>query len=92
VATRLMRPWLLPNGPELAGSAIRVPVSAETNDGHRRVLAELSPASQSRFPETEIVSGRHSDQRPGFSGTSEIAQAFTALSISDGSAAVHSEQ
>jgi hypothetical protein len=44
--------WLLPNGPELAGSAISVPVSAETNDGHRRVLAELSLASQSCFPET----------------------------------------
>jgi hypothetical protein len=35
----------------LAGSAIRIPVSAETNDGHRAVLAELSLASQSRFPE-----------------------------------------
>jgi hypothetical protein len=44
---------LLPNGAELAGSAIRVPVSAETNDRPRRVLAELSLAQESRFPETK---------------------------------------
>jgi hypothetical protein len=44
--------WLLPNGPELAGSAVRILVSAETNDGHRAVLADLSLAQKSRFPET----------------------------------------
>ena len=43
--------WLLPNGPELAGSAVRVPVSTETDDGHRAVSAELSLGSESRFPE-----------------------------------------
>ena len=46
--------WLLPNGPELAGSAARVRVSAETNNRHRQILAELSPPSE--FPETETVS------------------------------------
>src|SRR4051794_5209081 len=47
--------WRLPNGPELAGSASGVPVSAETNDGYRAVLAELSLALQSRFPETDTA-------------------------------------
>ena len=31
-------------------------VSAETNNGHRRILAELSRPSEFRFPETETVS------------------------------------
>ena len=44
---------LLPNCPELAGSAVRAPVSAETVDGSRAVLAELSLAQESRFPETK---------------------------------------
>ena len=43
--------WRLPNGRELAGSAVPVPVSAETNDGCRSVLTELSLALESRFPE-----------------------------------------
>jgi hypothetical protein len=43
--------WRLPNSRELAGSAVPVPVSAETNDGYRSVLAELSLALESRFPE-----------------------------------------
>jgi hypothetical protein len=36
----------------LAGSAVSVPVSTETDDGHRAILAALSLASQSRFPES----------------------------------------
>jgi hypothetical protein len=52
--------WLLPNGPELAAPAVRILASAETNDAHRRVLAELSLASQSRFPEKVTVAGRDS--------------------------------
>jgi hypothetical protein len=43
--------WLPPKGPEWAGSAVRFLVSAETNDGHRAVLAEVSLAQKSRFPE-----------------------------------------
>jgi hypothetical protein len=50
--------WLLPNGPELAGSAVRVPVSAETDDGHRAVSAEFVSGLGIPFPGTEIVSGR----------------------------------
>ena len=34
----------------------RVRDSAETNNGHRRILAELSRLSEFRFPETETVS------------------------------------
>jgi hypothetical protein len=34
----------------------RVRVSAGTNNGHRRILAELSRPSEFRFPETETVS------------------------------------
>lgn len=34
----------------------RVRVSAGTNNGHRRILAELSRLSEFRFPETETVS------------------------------------
>jgi hypothetical protein len=45
--------WLLPNGPELAGFAVRILVSAETNDRHRSISAELSLAQESRFPETK---------------------------------------
>ena len=44
--------WLLSNGPTLAGSAVRVPVSTETDDGHRAVSAELSLGSEFRFPAT----------------------------------------
>jgi hypothetical protein len=46
-----------PNGPELAGSAFGPLVSAETNSGVEEILAALSPALKSRFPETETVSG-----------------------------------
>jgi hypothetical protein len=49
--TRYEISWLLPNGPELAGSAVRVPVSAETDDGYRALSAELSLGLESRFPE-----------------------------------------
>jgi hypothetical protein len=34
----------------------RVRISAETNNGHRRILAEVSRPSEFRFPETETVS------------------------------------
>ena len=40
--------------PEPAGGGFEV--SAETNNGHRRILAELSRPSEFRFPETETVS------------------------------------
>jgi hypothetical protein len=46
--------WLLPNGPELAGSAARVRVSAETNDTEQAFSAELSLVSEFRFPATDI--------------------------------------
>jgi hypothetical protein len=49
--------WRLPNSRELAGSAVPVPVSAETNDGCRSVLTELSLALESRFPETVRLEG-----------------------------------
>ena len=45
--------WLLPNGPELAGSAARVRVSAETNDTEQAFSAELSLGSEFRFPATD---------------------------------------
>jgi hypothetical protein len=61
---------LLPDGVELAGSAVRVPVSAETNDGHRRILAELSLASQSRFPETDTAQAETSVRVEGYSAVS----------------------
>ena len=53
---------LLPNGPELAGSAVSVPVSAETDDGHRAILAALSLASEFGFPErrsSQVRVGHH---------------------------------
>jgi hypothetical protein len=62
--------WLLPNGPELAGSAVRVPVSTETDDGHRAVSAELSLGPESPFPGTEIVSGGGSLRLEGYSAAS----------------------
>jgi hypothetical protein len=49
--------WLLPKGPELASSAVPVPVSAETSDRLLAVLAELSLALQSCFPETTRFEG-----------------------------------
>ena len=48
----------LPNGPELAGSAARVRVSAETNDTEQAFSAELSLGSEFRFPITEHVVAR----------------------------------
>ena len=50
--------WLLPNGPELAGAAARVRVSAETNDTEQAFSAELSLGSEFRFPITEHVVSR----------------------------------
>jgi hypothetical protein len=44
---------LLPNGPELGGSAARVRVSAETNDTEQAFSAELSLGSEFRFPATD---------------------------------------
>ena len=45
--------WLLPNGHELADSAARVRVSAETNDTEQAFSAELSLGSEFRFPATD---------------------------------------
>ena len=44
-----------PKGPELAGCAVGAVVSAETNSGVEEILAELSLALKSGFPETETV-------------------------------------
>jgi hypothetical protein len=49
--------WLA-NSRELAGSAGRVGVSAETNDGQEAFSAELSLAPEFGFPATETVAGR----------------------------------
>jgi hypothetical protein len=38
--------------------------------GHRVVLAELSLASESRFPETETISGRDSVRLEGYTAAS----------------------
>jgi hypothetical protein len=48
----------LVNSRELAGSAGRVGVSAETNDGQEAFSAELSLAPEFGFPATETVAGR----------------------------------
>ena len=45
--------WLLPNGPELAGSALGFEVSAETNDTEQAFSAELSLSSEFHFPATD---------------------------------------
>jgi hypothetical protein len=59
-----------PKGPELAAPAVGAVVSAETKSGMEEISAELSLASKSRFPETEILSARETVRMCGYAVSS----------------------